>query len=267
MSVNAPATVPASGARCAAHPESAADATCTRCGSFYCESCAGYQFGAERFCVRCDPGGEYVAWEDRRRLGTWTAFLRTLKSLLLGPDRFFQRMPAHGGFGGPLLFAWISWLLAVGMVFIIYAVIVGGMFAILPFPPDAAGEQGPTAPIIVGIALAVMGCLALGIVPALFVWSLLLHLFAKIFGGAASYEATFRCHAYASGALALGIIPFIGMTAGEVYWVVLSIFAVKHAHKVSTGRAVAIVLTIPLLCCGLYFVSVFGLAALGSAAR
>ncbi len=252
---------PAPVARCAVHPETDAVGACTRCGSFFCLPCKGWEYERERYCVRCDPGGETVAWEDRPRLSGKKAFLETLQGLLLKPDRFFLRMPAAGGYGRPLLFAWIGWSLSSVVTALAYGAIVGGMFAILPMPQ---GEAAPVGQVMLGIMVGSLAVALLGIVPALFLWSLLLHLLAKIFGGTGSFQATFRCHAYSSGVFALGIIPFVGLSVAQIYWVILQIFAVKNVHRMSTARAAAVVLILPALCCGLYLVAAFGLGALSA---
>lgn len=252
-----PAWAPVQVPRCAVHPDVDAMGACTRCGSFFCSACKGWEHGRERYCVRCDPGGPYVAWEDRDRLKGSKAFLATLKGLLLTPDRFFLRMPTSGGYGRPLLFAWIGWILTTVVTALTYGVIMGGMFAILPMPE---GEAAPVGQVLLGVTLGSVAVAFLGIVPVLFLWSMLLHVLARIFGGTGSFESTFRCHAYASGVFALGIIPLVGISVAQIYWVVLQIFAVKNAHHMSTGRAAAAVLILPALCCMLYLGSVFGLA-------
>ena len=50
--MNEPLQLP-SGARCAAHPEALAVATCMRCGDFACATCASS--GAPGLCVKCAP--------------------------------------------------------------------------------------------------------------------------------------------------------------------------------------------------------------------
>lgn len=250
--------------RCAAHPEADAVGGCTRCGSFFCAACKGWEHGRERYCVRCDPGGPYVAWEDRERKRGWPAFLETQKSLLLKPDRFFVRMPASGGYGRPLLFAWIGWALASFVTAITYGLLMGGIFAIMPMPE---GEAAPVGQVILGVTLGSVAAALMGIVPFLFLWTLALHLTSKMFGGEGSFEATFRAYAYSSGVMALGVIPLVGLSAAQIYWVILQILAVKHVHRLSTARAVAAVLVLPMICCGLYFATAFGLGFLSAAAQ
>jgi hypothetical protein len=255
------AAAPTRTPRCATHPETDAIGACTRCGSFFCPSCKGWEHSQERYCVRCDPGGPYVAWEDREKLGTFRAFTKTLKTLLLSPDRFFLRMPASGGYGAPIAFAWISWALSSVVTAAAYGVLVGGIFAIMPLPE---GDAAPVGQVMAGFLLGSVAAVLVGIIPMLFLWSLLLHVMTKIFGGEGSFEATFRCHAYSSGVFALGVIPFVGLSVAQFYWVVLQIFAVKNAHRMSTGRAAAAVLILPVLCCGLFIAAEIGLLAFTS---
>lgn len=257
-----PPEAPSAHPRCASHPDADAIGACTRCGSFFCPACKGWEHAQERYCVRCDPGGPYVAWEDRAaKVGAFKSFTKTLKSLLLSPDRFFLRMPTSGGYGAPIGFAWISWALASVVTAVAYGAMVGGMFAILPMPE---GEAAPVGQVLAGFILGSVAVVLVAIIPTLFVWSLLLHLMVKIFGGTGSLEATFRCHAYSSGVFALGVIPFVGLSVAQFYWVVLQIFAVKNAHRISTGRAAAAVLILPVVCCGLFVALEIGLIAWSS---
>jgi hypothetical protein len=100
----------------------------------------------------------------------------------------------------------------------------------------------------------------------------LIFLMAKLLGG----QGTFLAQSYASvlvqaplGALAsiLSVIPYVGILALVVfiYAFILQIYAVRAAHHVSGGRAVAIVLlpTIVLIVLGILLVTVFAVGLVG----
>jgi len=77
-----------------------------------------------------------------------------------------------------------------------------------------------------------------------------------MFGGRGSYQQSARALGFAIGPYAIGIIPYLGGMVAMVVSVVLQVYAMKHAHGLTGGKAAAAVL-LPLgilmfLCCGAY---------------
>ncbi len=86
---------------------------------------------------------------------------------------------------------------------------------------------------------------------ALFVWSLVLHLFALILAPQRQpLSATVRVVSYAVGPNLFAVVPFFGILVGTVWGLVLQAVGMREAHRTTTGRGVAIVL-LPLAVLGL----------------
>ena len=161
------------------------------------------------------------------------------------PDDFFARA-SHGlTTDPPLLFAMIcGWLGQVGDSVIRLAM----------------NNQPWTIPF-----LFVLG-VPLSVVISVYVGGGIAHLFAKMFGGQGTYAATCRNWGFCTGPGALGIVPGLGALVAAFWTIVLEVYAVKHAHRLSGGKAAAAVLVpfgiLAVLCCGALVV--LG-AAIGSA--
>jgi hypothetical protein len=94
----------------------------------------------------------------------------------------------------------------------------------------------------------VLGNFLVGLIVApigLFIWTGILYVVGKMFGGQGTYAQLIRPIGYAGAPFALGIVPVIGGLAGLVYSAVIQIKAVTQINQVTQGSAVATVL-IPL---------------------
>ncbi|MEM5878184.1 MAG: Yip1 family protein [candidate division WOR-3 bacterium] len=96
----------------------------------------------------------------------------------------------------------------------------------------------------------------------IFVLALVFHLFLKMFGGKASYEATFRAYAYAmTPTLLFGWIPFFGVLA-LLYTIYLVTKGFSIVHEIGMGAAFfAFILPIVILI--ILIVLLLGFAILG----
>ncbi|MFH2021334.1 MAG: Yip1 family protein [archaeon] len=77
----------------------------------------------------------------------------------------------------------------------------------------------------------------------------IIHLLAKLFGGKAKFMELYRTNGIGYIAMWIAVIPFIGSTlAGLIglWYIVVSVVILKAVHKLSTGKAVMVVL-IPLI--------------------
>jgi hypothetical protein len=200
------------------------------------------EFG-EIFCATCMERVGYgapVPWDRRAELGTWAAAWQTFKECMQKPDDFFARA-SHGlNTDPPLLYAMLcGWLGQIG-----YSVVRLAM-----------KEQ----PAVILISLATV---PIGVLLSIYVGGGIAHLFARMFGGQGTYAATCRNWGFCHSPSALGLIPLLGMMVAGVWSIVLEVYAVKHAHRLSGGKAAAAVLLpvgiLLVLCCG-------GAIALGAA--
>lgn len=85
---------PPAGARCAVHPDRAANAVCSRCGAFACIPCTIVLATGEAVCAACEEKTpSALPWEQRRTLGIPRAIGRTIAGVLLRPHAFFAERP------------------------------------------------------------------------------------------------------------------------------------------------------------------------------
>jgi hypothetical protein len=206
---------------------------------------------------RLDLGGP-VPWDQRPELGLWRAWWRTFKESLTGPNQFFARA-CHSQFGKPpVLYATMAVWFGQSWVILLYAGI--GVAMAVASKQVAAG---------IGMAVgALIGLSLLAPVSALiqmYVSGGITHLFARMFGGRGTYQQSARSLGFAIGPHAIGIFPYLGGMAAMVVSVVLQVYAMKHTHGLTGGKAAAAVL-LPLgilmfLCCGGYIALIAAVVA------
>jgi hypothetical protein len=222
-------------AMCAVHPETPAVGLCPRCGAYMCQWCQRINDFGEVFCATCMERVGYgtpVPWDRRQELGIFQAWWQTFKESLMRPDDFFARS-SHGlTTDPPLLFAMIcGWLGQIG-----YSVIRLAM-----------NEQA----IMILVSFATV---PVGVLLSIYVGGGIAHLFAKMFGGTGSYAVTCRNWGFCHSPSALGLVPGLGMLVAAFWTIVLEVYAVKHAHRITGGKAAAAVLlplgVLVILCCG-----------------
>jgi hypothetical protein len=108
--------------------------------------------------------------------------------------------------------------------------------------------------ILAGIIVAPIG---------LFIWTGIIYLVGKMFGGQGTYSQLLRPIGYSGAPFALSIVPVIGGLAGLVYSAIIQIRAVTQINQVSQGAAIATVL-IPMviLVVGIFILAVLAIIAL-----
>lgn len=144
-----------------------------------------------------------------------------------------------------------------------------------PVFSEIADDEGSTIQAVVITALAAvignltadgnfLGNILAGLIVApigLFIWTGILYLVGKMFGGQGTYSQLLRPIGYAGAPFALGIVPVIGGIAGLVYSAIIQVRAVMAVNKVSQGSAIATV-AIPMvvLIVGLVILAVISIA-------
>lgn len=120
---------------------------------------------------------------------------------------------------------------------------------------EIAGDESATGPAvgITAVAAGISGItsdtnLIAGIIGGaifgaigLFIWTGLVYITGKLFGGKAPYIQLVRPIGFAAAPFALGILPVLGFV-GLVYSLVIQIRAVREVNEVGDGSAVATVL-------------------------
>lgn len=111
------------------------------------------------------------------------------------------------------------------LMVVVAAALVGGLGA-------ALGDGNITTWIIGSLIGAPIG---------LAIWSAIVLVVGKMFGGQADFKGLYRSLGYASAPTAAQIIPVVGGVLA-LWGLATSVVAVRESHQISTGQAVATVL-------------------------
>ena len=186
-------------------------------------------------------------WENKERLGFFTAIWETIKGVLINPTQTFAEMRTEGGISKPILYAII-----LGSIGGIIGIIWQGLISTLSFV--ATQEIAKYAANVVYLVLMAI-FMPLIVAVGLFISSGIVHICLIIVGGTnKGFETTFRVFAYTNGSVALfQIIPFCGGIVGGIWGLVCNIIGLKEAHETTTSKAVLAIL-LPtiffIFCCG-----------------
>ena len=154
-------------------------------------------------------------------------FIGTWKKVITTPSDFFKEMPTSGGYGEPLKFAVVNYIIAgIGLTLISLG---SAFFMILVMP-------------IAGII-------------GLFISGAILYICFKIVGGSGSYEGTVRMLSYISAVNAVAWIPILGWIVA-LYAIYLKIVGGTFVHDITTMRSV-IAIFIPLIVIGIIVLVLF----------
>lgn len=108
--------------------------------------------------------------------------------------------------------------------------------------------------ILAGLIIAPIG---------LFIWTGIVYLVGKMFGGQGTYMQLLRPIGYSGAPFALGIVPVVGGIAGLVYSAIIQVRTVIQVNKVSQGSAIAtVVIPMAILVVGLVILTVIASIAL-----
>ncbi len=253
-----PASSPAPahhGPVCARHPHLAASEVCKRCGNFMCPTCTNPFRDGFRYCPDCMiflAGGygtvaNNIPWEtERQTAGMMSAWWKTAKACMFGPDQFFREMSPAGGLENPLGFN----VLGVTVFGILSQILLLGGLAIFGL---AMGGPQAGAGFLLQLAFQ-LGCgivaIPIGAAIGVFMSAAIYHVIALILGGNGSFEATFRIVGYGMGSTSmLSIVPYLGPFVGFFWQLIILYHGFLHGHRMSSGRALMVVL-IPLLLVG-----------------
>ena len=144
-------------------------------------------------------------------------FIGTWKKVITTPGDFFKEMPTSGGYGEPLKFAVVNYIIAgIGMALIS----LGSAFFMI-------------------VAMPIFGIIGL------FISGAILYVCFKIVGGSGSYEGTVRMLSYVSAVNVVAWIPIIGLIV-VLYAIYLEIVGGTFVHNITTMRS-AIAIFIPLI--------------------
>ncbi len=200
----------------------------------------GYTAGAGAAAAGPSAEAETVApadppaWEDQT-VAFPESLVRTWRASVLEPTRFFARVPWDAPIARPVLYFLIVTVAAAFFTLWWNAL---GLAATLPFTLPAVDVGGRGASALIEFFMSPFVALV-----GLLIWTLVLHFFALFLAPERrGLGATARAVCYAAGPAVFSIVPLLGPLVGGVWTLVLEVFGIRAAHRVTTGRAAAIVL-------------------------
>jgi hypothetical protein len=184
---------------------------------------------------------QLCAWERREQYGFLNALYVTTREVLLGPQKFFRRMPTKVGLTQPLLYALILGVTAAFLGWIWS--LAGSSLQALVSRNLGHSFSGP-----LWYFLGFVGS-PVSVVIAVFVRAALMHLMLRLLGGnQLGFEATFRVAAYGQAAGIVMLVPFCGGIIALLGELVIDIVGLYSIHGTDPWRAMVAVLAPALIC-------------------
>lgn len=173
----------------------------------------------------------------------------TVKLLALDPMGGYARMSLEVDLTRPLLYGLIVGWVGTFVQYLWGLAIQSSILGVLSQIEDVA-EVMPA--IFLGFAGGMLGLFLAPffILLGIFVWTVIVHLFLMMVGGAnQGFTATLRVVLYSQTAQVAQVVPFFGDLIATLWGLILCIIGVAAAHRTTTGRAAAAVLLPLALCC------------------
>ena len=148
--------------------------------------------------------------------------LETAKSVILKPTEFFRSMAKTGGFGDPLVF-----MVVVGLVAAVVQLALG-LLHLIPF-------------FSLRMALGMFIGYPIAALIGGFIFAAIMFVIWKLMGSQESYEASYRCVAYAGAISPISMlfhpIPYVGGLVGLAWGLLLIVIASVEVHKIKAKTA------------------------------
>jgi hypothetical protein len=205
-----------------------------------------------------------LPWENRAQVGFGPGLLQSAQRFATRPRQAFDSARRKGDYGSPLLWIVIFGAIA-GLIQWLYSMMfLGPTMAMMP--PELRDQLGPLigSGAMAGGALNIIYYPCLAVIGA-FITSAILHLCFMIAGGSSrsesGFEGTFRATSYTQLSSIAQIVPILGGLITIVWSLVLLVIGMSSMHRISTGKAVIVVLIPAFLCCACVSIAI----ALGAA--
>lgn len=191
-----------------------------------------------------DPSPYAFPWPPTGDESAPEALVRTWRSAVLEPRRFFAAMPATADLGPPLLFYLLLALATTGIGLLWEAL---GLTLGLEMAMLEALAPGTSSPEATRVTLGDVLLMPLMLLLSLFFASAVSHLVLRVVGGATgSYGLTVRVFCFAQSPRLLIVVPLLGGYLGFAWMLVVAVVGLQEAHRTDAWRAVAAVL-VPLI--------------------
>ncbi|UZP68929.1 zinc-ribbon domain-containing protein [Desulfovibrio mangrovi] len=183
-----------------------------------------------------DPAVAGIPWAYRHEVGWLSAFIATVRAVLVTPAEFFGRAGTEWRKAGvfPFYIICITFGLTVGQVW---------AWAITTFLSDVLSEQAITAfgGNFLGLGMALGMVTITAVISPLFllVTAGIIHGCLKITGGARKgFGATAMVCGFGASTYVLYLVPFIGQFLGGLWGLFVLLVGLRHAHGVPMWRVV-----------------------------
>jgi hypothetical protein len=205
-----------------------------------------------------------LPWENRAQAGFGPALVQSVQLFVTRPRQAFDSARRKGDYGSPLL-----WIVIFGAIAGLIQWLYGMMFlgpTLAMMPPELREQLGPMigAGTMAGGVLNVVYYPCAGVIGA-FIWGAILHLCFMVAGGSSQsdsgFEGTFRAASYSQLSSIAQIVPILGSLIAVIWSLVLLVIGMSSMHRISTGKAVIVVLIPAFLCCACVSIAI----ALGAA--
>lgn len=218
--------------------------------------------------------GPGLPWEERSQLGFGAAIMQSVQMFLGAPRDAFDRARRKGDYGSPVLWVLIFGFLSALIQWFWSLALAGPMTAFMSamMPESVRGPFAAQMAATVGLTgLFNVIWVPLVALIASFIGAAIFHLALMVAGGSrdsdSGFEGTFRAYGYSSVAQLAVIVPFLGGLIALVWSIVLLVVGMSSMHRISTGKAVVVVLIPLFVCCACISIalalgaaSMFGLA-------
>jgi hypothetical protein len=267
-------------AQCAKHPDRAATSVCPRCGAFTCAECNPDGRSQCPACLQVTGTPGFTAtptpWERRAELGLVQAVWQTWKQTIFEPGKFWAQHDPNGPGMDAFLYGWllssVAGLLQIPFLILNFAQTQSQLRELtramkdVPAPMQSFLDLFSGNPVVLSVGLGVS---AIVLFPLSVLFSTaLVHVGVRMVGGTQHpFTTTLRVLCYSIAPNVLQGVPVVGGLVG-IYTLVLEVWGIRDAHKLTTGRAIVAVLwpVVLLCCCGVGGAAIFG-AALASRLR
>ena len=193
-------------------------------------------------------------------------YFSKLKAILFKPSEFFNSIKSEENINEAFKFLAFN-LLITGLISAIF-LSAGFLFMSLTSPltlTNALPFQSLLAfstPMLLLILLVTIPLLLeILIIPFIFLNSLLLHLFVKLFKGEGEFVDTFNIGAYATAlflpGIILGLIPIIGSLVVFIWQIIILILGISILHNISKLRSFLVLITPSIVIFGLIILSIY----------
>lgn len=240
---------------CPVHPDLAVTGVCAQCGRYTCTAC-DVSVGGLRYCRDCRVRHRRTftapaAWEERREIGRWRAWLRTTSQVTGQPGTFFARLQSAGGLGGALIFALLgAFLLNSGrMALGFFRLLVSSLTLLVDPLLHGASSIDVSLAIYVGLRLLYLLASPLLVLLLFILVAALQHLALRLVDAGAEHgiEATLKVALYGFALGWLGVVPWLGPAIFPIWWTAVMVIGTAQVHGRSTTRTAVVIVPSLLL--------------------